>query len=395
MSDGTAWGWDNSFDVGGVTQGDDITTDMAQVESTLGLDDFVKCDVFGDNLQLLDSTGKHYSHGYACYGTSGIKRHGSYCKCAFGSPCSGDEIEPAAYPCSIYDWNDGDVLIDEVNQWSQIAVGGWSSQGIKTDGTLWGWGYNAYGMLGLGLMHPELGDNPDETCIRPLPEACDTNRTDWIKVDVGQIAGIAIDGEGYIWTWGLNSGGCLGHGYEQDYPDGYNEQGTPIRIDSVGGKFIDCETSEYNMAALTSDGELYFWGDSFYGTAAHVPGTLGCDDYDTSAPITWCEHWSPTKISGTHNFIAFSLGWYHILAIDQDNNVWASGMDECGCLGLGNEEELDYYSWQQIPNFKASYVDAGYSVSIAIGLDGKAYAWGCFGDLIYTPTQITFSDYWS
>ena len=76
-------------------------------------------------------------------------------------------------------------------------------------------------------------------------------------------------------------------------------------------------------------------------------------------------------------------------------NVWVAGMDDGGCLGLGLDDEEDHYTWEQIPNFQASYVDAGYSVSIAIGLDGTVWAWGWLGDFINTPRQLKFGTYWA
>ncbi|KJR41726.1 hypothetical protein MCHI_002378 [Candidatus Magnetoovum chiemensis] len=48
---------------------------------------------------------------------------------------------------SILVWN-GNALSDDT--WTAVAAGSEHSLGIKTDGTLWAWGYNHYGQLGDG-----------------------------------------------------------------------------------------------------------------------------------------------------------------------------------------------------------------------------------------------------
>jgi len=362
---------------GAVRQGSDITTQMARIGKTAGLTTFEKCDAFGDNYVLIEQSGRNISLGYCHYGMVANGTHSGYCDCS--TPAPGCAIYwPGVAPWYSYDWDDPLYGL-ESNSWLHFGVGGWSWNGIKSDGRLYGGGYNAYGMLGIGT--------GDQTCKYPLATLCDTDVTGWALCEVGQITGVGIDTNGQLWIWGLEDGsGSLGLGD----PDLYHYQGSPTQI-GTATNWIDAEVSEYNGAALNSSGELWAWGSGYRGSMAHLPGTLGCDDSGSY----WCEHWFPVKISGDHFFIAFSQGWYHTLAIDEDNNVWACGMDDTGCLGLGNELEDDYYSWQQIPNLKASYVDAGYSTSIAIALDGSVWAWGALGNYdLYSPTQLKFGNYW-
>ncbi len=54
----------------------------------------------------------------------------------------------------------------------QVAVcGGHHNLAIKTDGTLWGWGFNAFGQLGLG-----------DITHRPSPVQIGS-RTDWSDIE--------------------------------------------------------------------------------------------------------------------------------------------------------------------------------------------------------------------
>jgi alpha-tubulin suppressor-like RCC1 family protein len=42
------------------------------------------------------------------------------------------------------------VQVGSLTNWKQTSIGSNHTSCIKTDGTLWGWGFNVYGQLGLG-----------------------------------------------------------------------------------------------------------------------------------------------------------------------------------------------------------------------------------------------------
>jgi alpha-tubulin suppressor-like RCC1 family protein len=70
---------------------------------------------------------------------------------------------------------------------------------IKTDGTLWAWGRGDLGQLGLNISG--AGANRSS----PTQVGTDTN---WSKLDVG--FGLAIKTDGTLWAWGSNNNGQLG-----------------------------------------------------------------------------------------------------------------------------------------------------------------------------------------
>jgi len=71
---------------------------------------------------------------------------------------------------------------------------------IKTDGTLWAWGWNGYGQLGLG-----------DTTNRLTPTQVGTD-TDWIHVEGGFCHIIGEKSDGRLFGWGCNFAGQLGLG---------------------------------------------------------------------------------------------------------------------------------------------------------------------------------------
>ena len=75
---------------------------------------------------------------------------------------------------------------------------------IKSDGTLWTWGENVYGQCGLNA-----GDHTVIKYSSPVQVGSDT---DWAQVAVGSVNSAAIRTDGTLWTWGNNWYGQLGLG---------------------------------------------------------------------------------------------------------------------------------------------------------------------------------------
>nr|QMP83643.1 MAG: hypothetical protein [Caudoviricetes sp.] len=93
------------------------------------------------------------------------------------------------------------VQIGSLTNWSQVSGGLWHSLAIKTDGTLWSWGRNTWGQLGLGnLTHRSS----------PVQVGFLTN---WSLVASGGYQqSFAIKTDGTLWSWGRNEVGQLGLG---------------------------------------------------------------------------------------------------------------------------------------------------------------------------------------
>jgi alpha-tubulin suppressor-like RCC1 family protein len=93
------------------------------------------------------------------------------------------------------------VQIGTDTNWSKVSAGGTHSLAIKTTGTLWAWGYNANQQLG-------LNDNQTGTS-RSSPVQIGTD-TDWASICAGQTHSTAIKTNGTLWVWGDNRRGQLG-----------------------------------------------------------------------------------------------------------------------------------------------------------------------------------------
>jgi len=83
--------------------------------------------------------------------------------------------------------------------WVAVAAGQDHSLGVRSDGTLWAWGLNNYGQLGL---------NDTNNRLSPTQVGTDTN---WVAVASGEYYdSLGMRSDGTLWAWGLNNYGQLG-----------------------------------------------------------------------------------------------------------------------------------------------------------------------------------------
>jgi hypothetical protein len=133
-------------------------------------------------------------------------------------------------------------------QWQRVAAGTYHSLAIRTDGSLWAWGYNANGALGLGT-----------TTDRPLPTRVGT--ASWQRVSAGAEYSGAIGTDGTLWAWGGNVLGQLGTGTTAP-------QLSPAAV-APGWQWQRLALStQGHTAAIRQDGTLWMWGYNNHGQLA-------------------------------------------------------------------------------------------------------------------------------
>jgi len=86
---------------------------------------------------------------------------------------------------------------DDYN-WKRCSAGHYFQAAIRENGTLWMWGQNTYGQLGLGNT---LKYN------KPQKVGSDSN---WKYISCGEHSILAIKTDGTLWGWGRNDGNYLG-----------------------------------------------------------------------------------------------------------------------------------------------------------------------------------------
>ena len=87
--------------------------------------------------------------------------------------------------------------------WQDVSTIREGAYGIRTDGTLWSWGRNQYGELGLNQFW-----NPTNNGISSPTQV--GTATTWHRVSAGTYAVYATKTDGTFWTWGRGGQGQLG-----------------------------------------------------------------------------------------------------------------------------------------------------------------------------------------
>lgn len=92
-------------------------------------------------------------------------------------------------------------VVGGFTNWIQISAGAFHNLAIRSDGTMWAWGYNATG---------QLGDST--TASKSSPVSVVGGFTDWASSSAGVNRSLGIRTGGTLWAWGSNSYGQLGSG---------------------------------------------------------------------------------------------------------------------------------------------------------------------------------------
>ena len=167
-----------------------------------------------------------------------------------------------------------------------VSCGDNYTAAIKTDGTLWMWGFNSYGQLGNG--GSGNATNSDGYPIQTMPvQVLD----DVAAVSCGYSHTAALKTDGTLWMWGFNNHGQLGNGGGGNAADGdgYPIQTTPIPVlDDVAA--VSCGYS--HTAALKMDSTLWTWGMNTCGELGNGTTT------DSSTPVQVMEDVALPTMSG-------------------------------------------------------------------------------------------------
>lgn len=191
--------------------------------------------------------------------------------------------------------------------WKQVSLGCFHSAAIKTDGTLWTWGFGGNTLGG------PLGDNTIVSKSSPVQTIA--GGSNWRDVSSGALHVLAIKTDGSLWTWGSNSAGQLGN-------NSATNTCSPIQTISGGYNWSSISGGGSSSAAIKTDGTLWMWGCNAYG------GLGDNTILNKSSPVQ--------TISGGNSWRSVSLAqtmYMSSSAIKTDGTLWTWGRNNFGQLG--------------------------------------------------------------
>jgi len=279
-------------------------------------------------------------------------------------------------------------------KWVKVSAGGRFSLALKSDGTIWSTGRNNLGQLGQGT----IDTTPSNVFIQTGTD------TDWVNVEAGEAHCLALKRDGTLWSWGNNGNGQLGVGdsihrsspqqigSDNDWvfisPSGYSsyaikkdgsiwgwgenfygnidstraDKADPVKIDGKSKWRKICGGNAFRMS-LRADGTLWACGWNTYGY-------LGNGNNINS--------YKPVQVNNDTDWVDISSGYQFSLALKRNGSIWAWGRNINGQLGQGNVTNLNVptkirtdLDWQKITT--------GPDFCFAIKKNGTLWGWGWNG----------------
>ena len=208
------------------------------------------------------------------------------------------------------------VQVGSFNGWSSVSMGRNSTAAIRTNGTLWTWGSNGSGQLGLSdLVH------------RSSPVQVGSLTT-WKSVANGQYNTMATRTDGTLWVFGSRNGWVA------------TSYSSPVQVGSLTNWDRVSAASDLDVySAIDNSGDAYGWGMGYHKGATGT-GFLGTVYEPTKLVYSPLKNSfvaavsSPVQVTASTNWKTASLGVNHSLAIKTDGTLWAWGDDTNGKAAL-------------------------------------------------------------
>jgi alpha-tubulin suppressor-like RCC1 family protein len=323
--DGTLWVWGDNAS-GEFGNGTTISS-QTPVPGAGGLSEWKNVEIREGNVGIyrvgIKKDGSLWTWGNNNIGQLGIG--------TIGGP---DRLTPVTTTIGGNDWKIADCPTEAV-----IA--------IKIDGSLWSWGQNNFGKLGLG---------DTETRVTPTQIG---NSYDWKNLTCGSSHTVALKTDGTLWSWGYNTSGQLGIG---DTTNRFTP--VPVFGNATNWKTLEVDGRGGNSAAIKSDGTLWVWGNN-------SGGSLGINTIGTNVnrltPVT--------TFAGGTNWKTASLSANQGSGVKTDGTLWVWGDNGIGQLGTG-----DYLSrltpvttFMGGANWKSSTISAGGVIAVTNGTNPALY----------------------
>jgi len=125
-------------------------------------------------------------------------------------------------------------VVGGFTDWIFLSAGERHSLGLRSNGTIWSWGYNTSG---------QLGDNT--TVTKSSPVSVVGGFTDWTSINAADAHNVALRANGTLWSWGANSFGQLGDNTTSN-------RSSPVSV--VGGftDWVVVSATQLNVLAIRS-----------------------------------------------------------------------------------------------------------------------------------------------
>jgi len=261
---------------------------------------------------------------------------------------------PQAYP----------IEFEPGSTWKTISAGYVHTCGIKTDNTLWCWGQNLDGQLGIGSTTPFVS----YTALQV------SGGGSWKSVSSGYFHTCAIKSDDTAWCWGRNNTGMVGD-------NSTTQRDSPTAV-SGGGTWKMISAGTAQSCGIKSDNTGWCWG---YNNVGQVG-----DGTNTQRNV-------PTALSGGGTWKVIDAGDMHNCGIKSDDSAYCWGSNLTGQLGDNTTVAKNVPtavngggSWKTISASTWFNIYNGHSCGIKT--DDTAWCWGENGSGVASGGQGRLGD---
>lgn len=213
------------------------------------------------------------------------------------------------------------VPVKVMDNVAAVSCGNDRAAAIKTDGSLWWWGYSSVAISEGGTTY--LGGSYQSVPIKIMENV--------VTVSSGASHTAAVKTDGSLWTWGDNSYGQLGS-------NSVMESAVPVKV-LDGVSTVSCGNG--STVAVKTDGSLWVWGDNEFGELGSSIGNAKVPYYNTvsasydSFPVQTI----PLKLMD--GVASAGCGTLYTIIVKTDGSVWACGKNEIGQLGNDGKHNVN------------------------------------------------------
>ncbi|MES1207680.1 MAG: hypothetical protein ABUS79_17215 [Pseudomonadota bacterium] len=227
----------------------------------------------------------------------------------------------------------------------QVSAGEFHTCALKTDHTLWCWGYNQYGQVGDGTM-----------MARNVPVQVQVASTSFAQVSLGTYFTCARGTDGTLWCFGYNGAMAIGVGSTS------MSISTPVQVTTLNTDVLQVTTGDNHVCVRRSDFSVWCWGWNIDGQVGD--GTMTTQPFPVPA----------TALNSSATDI--DAGAFHTCARKPDGTIWCWGYNFFGMLGNGTTGNFSLTGVQVLLAFITSAVPAGGGLAascLALLLVGAAW----------------------
>ena len=222
---------------------------------------------------------------------------------------------------------------------ASVSAGNEWSVALKTDGTVWVWGNNSGGYLGIGT----IGTGATQNVLTPVQVVNPSDSTGFLQHIVAVSAGfestLALTNDGTVWSWGYNDWGQIGNGYVGSGSISATAVPTPVEVvgGAAGTQYLAgiksiCASNAY-CVALTNGGNVYTWGCNTWNNLG--TNQTSSQLYRSPSPVEVVGVGGTGHLSGIDQISSHGT---HCLAFSASagNVIYGWGSNYDGILGQSN-----------------------------------------------------------